>query len=255
MLVEDSMLILNDSLREFRDRVSIVEHDTGMHYRHKGSDQPNQSLEQNLNNVTRELTLLLGAIAHVELICKSQLRFLDKFSEWLVTGLLPNVTDVSTYSLSWDLMKEKVEFMKSNIVCSLAASEYTHKLIEAQIRTVYSMLEQRDNRLALQNATVMRQMAQDSQEATVYTQQDSTDMRIIATVTLVFLPGTFTAALFSTPFFNFQAESDRKIASTWIWLYAVVTLCLTIAALAVWFIWVRVQNRKAAKGRNAKVFS
>ena len=55
------------------------------------------------------------------------------------------------------------------------------------------MLEQRDNRLALQNATVMREMAQDSREATVYTQQDSTDMRIIATVTLVFLPGTFTA--------------------------------------------------------------
>jgi hypothetical protein len=138
MLVEDSMLILDDSLQEFRDRVGIVEHDTGMHYRHKGSDQPNQSLEQNLNNVTRELTLLSGAIAHVEFICKSQLRFLDKFSEWLVTGLLPNVTDVSNYSLSWDLMKEKVEFMKSNIVCSMAASEYAHKLVEAQIRTVDS---------------------------------------------------------------------------------------------------------------------
>ena len=138
MLVEDSMLTLDDSLQNFRDRVSIVEDDTGMHYRHKGSDQPNQSLEQNLNNITRELTLLTGAIAHVEYICKSQLRFLDKFSEWLVTGLLPNVTDVSNYSLSWDLMKEKVEFMKSNIVCSLAASEYTHKRIEAQIRTVNS---------------------------------------------------------------------------------------------------------------------
>ena len=65
------------------------------------------------------------------------------------------------------------------------------------------MLEQRDNRLALQNATVMRQMAQDSREAAVYTQQDSTDMRIIATVTLVFLPGTFTAVRISTASSNY----------------------------------------------------
>ncbi|KAJ2898784.1 hypothetical protein MKZ38_003654 [Zalerion maritima] len=46
---------------------------------------------------------------------------------------------------------------------------------------------------------------------TVYTliaQRDSNNMRIIAAITLLFLPGTFTAALFSTPFFDFSAPND-----------------------------------------------
>lgn len=60
------------------------------------------------------------------------------------------------------------------------------------------------------------------------------DMQVIAAVTLVFLPGTFVATLFSTSFWNFQHEDTGKIVSKWIWLYCVVTVVLTLAVLATW---------------------
>jgi hypothetical protein len=49
---------------------------------------------------------------------------------------------------------------------------------------------------SLQNSSVMRSIAIDSSKVALLTRRDSTDMRIIAAVTLAFLPGTFTAVSF-----------------------------------------------------------
>jgi hypothetical protein len=43
----------------------------------------------------------------------------------------------------------------------------------------------------------MRSMAEDSRKIALLTKRDSNDMRIIAAVTLAFLPGTFTAVSFT----------------------------------------------------------
>jgi hypothetical protein len=60
-------------------------------------------------------------------------------------------------------------------------------------------------------------------------------MRIIAAVTLVFLPGTFTATLFGTMFFSFSNKSTSRVVSWWIWLYFVVTVVLTLTVLIGWY--------------------
>lgn len=60
------------------------------------------------------------------------------------------------------------------------------------------------------------------------------DMQAIAAVTLVFLPGTFTATLFSASFWNFQPGNHGRIVSNWVWVYWVLTIFLTLAVLAVW---------------------
>lgn len=39
----------------------------------------------------------------------------------------------------------------------------------------------------------MKKVAEDSHQVAILTQRDSGDMRVIAAVTLIFLPGTFTA--------------------------------------------------------------
>jgi hypothetical protein len=93
------------------------------------------------------------------------------------------------------------------------------------------------------------------------TQRDSRNMSVIAAVTLLFLPGTFTAVstfyithldrvlvagqtfnqfanvcypqtLFSTSFFDFKP--GRHVVSRWFWLYWTVAVSLTLFVLAAW---------------------
>lgn len=67
-------------------------------------------------------------------------------------------------------------------------------------------------------------------------QRDSADMRIIAWATLIFLPGTFTATLFSSTFFDFLPDDNNpRIVSWWIWLYCLVTVLITGFVLLGWY--------------------
>jgi hypothetical protein len=59
-------------------------------------------------------------------------------------------------------------------------------------------------------------------------------MRVITAITLVFLPGTFIATLFSTSFWNFDPRGTGPLVSRWVWLYFVTTFALTLIVLGVW---------------------
>lgn len=82
------------------------------------------------------------------------------------------------------------------------------------------------------------------------TARDSTDMRIIAAVTLIFLPGTFTATLFSTSFFSFQTPDHPRVVSHWIWLYVAVTIGLMASVIAAWAGWSFFEHSKTEKRLN-----
>jgi flagellar basal body-associated protein FliL len=63
-------------------------------------------------------------------------------------------------------------------------------------------------------------------------------MRVIAAITIFFLPATFTATFFSTTFFSFNEGLDGRVYSRWLWLYFVVTLVLTaIVVVGTWLLW------------------
>ena len=68
-------------------------------------------------------------------------------------------------------------------------------------------------------------------------------MKSIAAVTVTFLPGTFVAALFSMPLFEWNAVSDGIVVSKRFWVYWVVTVPLTILTLVVWVLWTRRRAR------------
>ena len=78
---------------------------------------------------------------------------------------------------------------------------------------VYAMLQQRDNELNHRYAA---------------------DMRVITAITLVFLPATFIATLFSTSFWDFGPANTGQKVSSWVWLYFVLTLGLTLIVLSIW---------------------
>jgi Mg2+ and Co2+ transporter CorA len=85
--------------------------------------------------------------------------------------------------------------------------------VGAMVQMVYATLQQRDNDLNRRYAA---------------------DMRVITAITLVFLPGTFVATLFSASFWNFDPRSEGSIVSGWVWLYFFVTFALTLVVLGVW---------------------
>jgi hypothetical protein len=59
-------------------------------------------------------------------------------------------------------------------------------------------------------------------------------MRLITAITLIFLPATFVATFFNTSFWDFAPENEGAKVSRWVWLYAVVTMGLTLLVLAIW---------------------
>ena len=96
-----------------------------------------------------------------------------------------------------------------------------------------------------QETRVSIQVAQDSRTLASATREDSNAMKTLAAVTVVFLPSTFVAALFSTPLFHWSPEnSGNSVVSKQFWIFWATSIPLTIVTLGAWVIWIRIQSRR-----------
>jgi amino acid permease len=86
-------------------------------------------------------------------------------------------------------------------------------MTNCKVTQVYAILQQKDNETNHRYAA---------------------DMRVITAITLVFLPGTFVATLFSASFWNFDPRTTGPMVSGWVWLYFFITLALMLIVLGVW---------------------
>jgi hypothetical protein len=80
--------------------------------------------------------------------------------------------------------------------------------------------------------------------------QDSNAMKAIAVLTLVFLPLTGIASLFSTPFF--EVAGSHLWVSASIWIFWVITVCLTCSIVSIWVWWYRSMKERSAGVANRK---
>lgn len=62
--------------------------------------------------------------------------------------------------------------------------------------------------------------------------RDSSSMKVVAVMTMAFLPATFFAALFSVP--SLQWDSEEEIVSSRFWIYWAFTLPCTALVFAAW---------------------
>ncbi|KAI0172130.1 hypothetical protein GGR52DRAFT_455980 [Hypoxylon sp. FL1284] len=73
-------------------------------------------------------------------------------------------------------------------------------------------------------------------EIALATGRESRHMRSIAVVTMIFLPGTFFAGIFSMQFFNWIPDDDENtIVSRYFWIYVLVTVVATALTLGTWY--------------------
>lgn len=81
--------------------------------------------------------------------------------------------------------------------------------------------------------------------------RDSIAMKTIAILGIVFLPGTFVAALFSSNMFKWgdadSGESSSLTVSPSMWIYWAITVPLTVLTFLLWVFWFRRENHKSSK--------
>ncbi|KAL2354960.1 hypothetical protein BJ546DRAFT_1061247 [Cryomyces antarcticus] len=82
-------------------------------------------------------------------------------------------------------------------------------------------------------------------------QQDSSSMKTIAAMTLIFLPGTLIASLFSSNFFNFSVGSDGQSEvrlSSYFWVFWIIAVPLTVLTVVLWRLY-QFSTREKLKNR------
>ncbi|KAM3509857.1 hypothetical protein MY11210_006144 [Beauveria gryllotalpidicola] len=84
------------------------------------------------------------------------------------------------------------------------------------------------NEIQLSFNTVTQDDAATTIQISLIAQTDSRVMRMIAYLTLGFLPATFISAIFSTSFFNFNPEHQKYSVSSMFWIYWVFAALVTV---------------------------
>ncbi|KAJ6444388.1 D-glycerate 3-kinase [Purpureocillium lavendulum] len=145
----------------------------------------------------------------------STTEWIGKHHELFLQGAQPAKMSMASRNISNGLLGQQ-NFLTS----LLRRSESNKTRLNSEIGLAFNMVAQYDSRLSVEIATA--------------TKRDSAAMRAIAFVSLLFLPATFTSAIFSTTFFKFDDNSSAWQVSDMFWLYWVVAIPLTAAAVLVW---------------------
>ncbi|KAF2436334.1 hypothetical protein EJ08DRAFT_644707 [Tothia fuscella] len=207
-----------------------------------GADLDDRDL-LDLEVMMQKLTSLADACAGIDAVCKTQARFIDAVTKFETT--IGTLKDERTGEEFFE-NGQRLDFIGQLLKGIESKVGYTKTSAQGQVQTIYSLISQKDSRAHIASAEATRQIADESRKMAHLTRRDSTDMRIIAAVTMVFLPGTFTATLFSASFFDFT-PTDHGLVSSWIWLYCVITFILTLFVLLAWWLFVRHQTHKLRK--------
>jgi Mg2+ and Co2+ transporter CorA len=90
----------------------------------------------------------------------------------------------------------------------------------------------------------MRKLSESMHELTKKSMQDAAAVKVLTILTLVYLPTTVVSNFFSTSFVNSEPASGAgahiTVSSDW-WIFAVVSIPLTLLTLYVWLVWMRIQ--------------
>jgi hypothetical protein len=120
----------------------------------------------------------------------------------------------------------------------LSAETYQARMSN-QLTLILSLFSQEDQSIGIDIAKASKSIALESR-------RDSSSMKTLAVVTMVFLPGTFIATFFAMPLFDWQA-SNGQVVDKRIWIYFLVAIPLTALTCAVWWAWFTLKTRREQK--------
>ena len=85
-------------------------------------------------------------------------------------------------------------------------------------------------------ANLSIELARDSRTIASASKRDSSSMKTLAAMTVMFLPGTLVASLFSMPMFDWN-NANGNVLSHRFWIYWAITLPLTFVTVGAWVLW------------------
>ncbi|KAH6714813.1 hypothetical protein BKA61DRAFT_734198 [Leptodontidium sp. MPI-SDFR-AT-0119] len=155
--------------------------------------------------------------------------------------LQPNhLQDLHTLSRTWNMLFEDLGDL----------GERLDFLIETSQKLNFAA--QNVNQASLDNATtnmeIQRLTARIADEAAKDNYSMITYAPRIATMTMLFLPGTFVSAIFSMVFFTFNGTNSTIDVSPWVWLYVAVTVPLTVLVFGLYLYWRRRRESRRGQG-------
>ncbi|KAK0509623.1 hypothetical protein JMJ35_008017 [Cladonia borealis] len=144
---------------------------------------------------------------------------------------------LDTVEEAQSIMVEYLGYISLGNNAMLSQLQYIYKRGQAQMTAIYNYIAKRDAQSTLDISTTSRQIAAASK-------RDSSAMKGIALLTMVFLPGTYAATFLAMPLFDFSNVSGAPTVKTGFWIYWAITIPLTTIVLGVYLTYlVRIQRR------------
>ncbi|KAE8441435.1 hypothetical protein EG329_004961 [Mollisiaceae sp. DMI_Dod_QoI] len=175
------------------------------------------STTQSLNTISQNA----GLVTSLLISLKKAVKNLQKFKKF-VEDLEQNKTS-TIESLRVD---EKIDIITEQCDSMLLEAQRLEKAASNLLQVVYSFIAQKDAKASIEISNLSAQLALNSK-------RDSSAMKTISIVGMLFLPGTFIAAIFSMPVFNWEGNGT-PIAKPAFGYYWAIMLPLTTVVLVVW---------------------
>ncbi|CCC10892.1 hypothetical protein SMACR_12726 [Sordaria macrospora] len=112
------------------------------------------------------------------------------------------------------------------------------------MQTVWSFFSLQDNQTNLRLSRLNTKLAHANTGLSEEMKKDSSQMRSIALLTMIFLPMSTVAAIFSTDFFSWDAEGGQTVVSKYFWVFIVVAIALTCIVVGAWYMATLARDRK-----------
>ncbi|RYO00961.1 hypothetical protein AA0121_g13295 [Alternaria tenuissima] len=131
---------------------------------------------------------------------------------------------------------DRVSALEKDVQGIKRRSESLTERLQNEISLAYNLVAQRDNQILVQMGVEAHEdnkiMVQMGERA----RQDNNNMKLIAVVGLLYLPGTFVSSLFGMNFFSFGEDDgmQRWQVSEKFWLYWAITAPLTFCTVLIW---------------------
>ena len=155
-------------------------------------------------------------------------------SETLDLAVRTTESMISAHEQLWKVSLASKDEQKNKLQITRRLQFFEHGLRSLRWRAA-SNKERLLNEIQFAFHTVSQYDARTSVKIGRAAQEDSSAMKTISILTLVFLPATFISAVFSMSFFDYNADSGEWSVSEMFWFYWVIAVPFTIFTGLLWF--------------------
>ncbi|KAK8103021.1 hypothetical protein PG984_016167 [Apiospora sp. TS-2023a] len=225
LLCHESLVDAKPSIAQLRNRLYDVLKVVGEYSQAPFDRISLKEMTQKLHQVSQDADSLLSSAEMGSMIAAHSLRSREE-----LLGLRVTTAD-STQSSH--------PFSRSSVGEALT---YLDQSLASQRRWLASYKARKDIAMNLVFNLVTQQDSETSTDIARDTKDDSASMRIIAVLTMVFLPATAVSGFFGMAFFS-VTDGGTFVSSHLVWLYIVIAVSLTLVTFILWVFWSRIVAR------------